>query len=315
MIVNFIAVCKGGCILEFKSFNELIEKVQKSKSKKKVAVAAAGDEHTLEAVFRAKKDNILEPILIGNKEKIKEVLSSLHVGLPEEYIIQVENDAEAAAKAVELINNGEADFIMKGKLQTAELLRAVVNKEKGLRTGQVMSHVTIHEIPTYHKLLAITDGGMMMYPNLEEKKQIIENAVNALIALGYKNPKVAVLAAVETVNPKMPETVDADNLKKMNIRGEIKNCLIEGPISYDLTMCKESARIKGYSSPITEDADILLVPNITAGNLLSKGLIYSGGAKMAGFVVGAKVPIVLTSRGSSAEEKYLSLVLSAAAVK
>ena len=301
--------------MEYKSFDDLIKKVQNLDSKKKVAVVSAQDEHTLEAVFKAKKDNIVEPILIGNKKKIIEILSRLHESVLEESIINVESDSEAAEKAVELINENKADFIMKGKIQTADLLRAVVNKENGLRTGKVMSHIVIHEIPTYHKLLAVTDGGMMMYPNLDEKKQIIENAVSTFLALGYENPKVAVLAAVETVNPKMQESVDADMLKKLNIKGEIKNCIVEGPISYDLTMSKESASIKGFVSPVTGEADIIVVPNITVGNVLGKSLVYSAGAKMAGFIVGAKVPIVLTSRGSTSEEKYLSLALSASAVK
>ena len=301
--------------MEYKSFDDLIKKVQNLDSKKKVAVVSAQDEHTLEAVFKAKKDNIVEPILIGNKKKIIEILSRLHESVLEESIINVESDSEAAEKAVELINENKADFIMKGKIQTADLLRAVVNKENGLRTGKVMSHIVIHEIPTYHKLLAVTDGGMMMYPNLDEKKQILENAVSTFLTLGYENPKVAVLAAVETVNPKMQESVDADMLKKMNIKGEIKNCIVEGPISYDLTMSKESASIKGFVSPVTGEADIIVVPNITVGNVLGKSLVYSAGAKMAGFIVGAKVPIVLTSRGSTSEEKYLSLALSASAVK
>ena len=301
--------------MEYKSFDDLIKKVQNLDSMKKVAVVSAQDEHTLEAVFKAKKDNIVEPILIGNKKKIIEILSGLHESVLEESIINVESDSEAAEKAVELINENKADFIMKGKIQTADLLRAVVNKENGLRTGKVMSHIVIHEIPTYHKLLAVTDGGMMMYPNLDEKKQILENAVSTFLALGYENPKVAVLAAVETVNPKMQESVDADMLKKLNIKGEIKNCIVEGPISYDLTMSKESASIKGFVSPVTGEADIIVVPNITVGNVLGKSLVYSAGAKMAGFIVGAKVPIVLTSRGSTSEEKYLSLALSASAVK
>lgn len=299
----------------FRNFKELIEKVQNAESTKRVAVVAAQDEHTLEAVFRAKKDRIVSPILIGDKHKIKEVLNHLQVELADEDIIDVENDTAAAMKAVEMIHENKADFIMKGKLQTADLLRAVVNKEKGLRTGRVMSILALHEVPGYHKLLAITDGGMMMYPNLEEKKQIVENAVEAMLGMGYELPKVAVLAAVETVNPKMPETVDGDLLKKMNQSGEIKNCIIEGPISYDVTMCKESAQVKGFDSPVCGDADILLVSNITVGNILSKALIYSAGAKMAGYVVGAKVPIVITSRGATAEEKYLSLVLSASAVR
>jgi phosphate butyryltransferase len=299
----------------FKNFKELIEKVQNAESKKRVVVVAAQDEHTLEAVFQAKKDNIVEPILIGDKTKIKEVLQRINECLDEDFIIDVEDDSAAAVKAVELINENKADFIMKGKIQTADLLRAVVNKEKGLRTGNVMSHIAIHEIPTYHKLLAVTDGGMMMYPEVDEKKQIIENAVNIFLAMGYDKPKVAVLAAVENVNPKMPETVDADKLKVMNQNGEIKSCIVEGPISYDLTMSRESAEIKGFSSSVTGDADILVVPNITAGNILGKSLIYSAGAKMAGFIIGAKVPIVLTSRGATTEEKYLSLVLSASASK
>ncbi|WP_434576935.1 bifunctional enoyl-CoA hydratase/phosphate acetyltransferase [Thermoanaerobacterium thermosaccharolyticum] len=299
----------------FKNFGELIKKVQKSDSPKRVAVVAAHDEHTLQAVFKAKKDNIVEPLLIGNKTKIKEVFSYLNENLDEDAIINVEDDTAAAKKAVELIHENKADFIMKGKIQTADLLREVVNKEKGLRTGRIMSHFVFDEIPNYHKLIVTTDGGMVMYPTLEEKKQIIENAVDTLIALGYENPKVAVLAAVEKVNPKMPESVDAALLKEMNKNGEIKNCIVEGPISYDLTMSKESAEIKGYSSPVVGDADVLVVPNITAGNILGKALVYSAGAKMAGFIVGAQVPIVLTSRGSTAEEKYLSLVLSAAAAK
>lgn len=301
--------------MEFKNFKELIEKVQKSNSKKRVAVVVAQDEHTLEAVFKAKKDNIIEPILIGNKQEIQGILNKLNESLDDNAIINVEDDANAAMKAVELIHKDKADFIMKGKIQTADLLKAVVNKEKGLRTGGIMSHCVFNEIPNYHKLIVTTDGGMMMYPNLDEKKKILENAVNTLIDMGYENPKVAVLAAVEKVNPKMPESVDAGLLKEMNQKGEIKNCIVEGPISYDLTMSKESAEIKGYKSSIVGDADILLVSNITVGNILGKSLIYSAGAKMAGFIVGAKVPIVLTSRASTYEEKYLSLVISAAVSK
>ncbi len=301
--------------MELKNFRDLIEKVQKDESKKRVAVAAAQDEHTLEAVFRAAKDKLVEPVLVGNKEKIEEILRKLNVEYDMTSIINTESDKEAAEKTVELINEGGADFIMKGKMQTADLLRAVVDKEKGLRTGKVMSHVAILEVPAYHKLIAITDGGMMMYPDLDEKKQILENAVGVFLAMGYECPKIAVLAAVETVNPKMPEAVDADALKKMNESGEIKNCLVEGPISVDLTFSRESAEIKGYSSPVTGQADILLVSDITTGNILSKALIEMADATMAGMIVGAKVPVVLTSRGSSSEEKYLSIVLSASAVK
>ena len=299
----------------YKSFDELIAKVQGESKTQKVVVAAAQDEHTLQAALRAKKDRIVEPILIGDSVQIEAILKGLGEH-PDQYsIIYTKDDMASAQKAVELIRDGKADFIMKGKIQTADLLRAVVNKEKGLRTGCIMSHLTILELPGYHKLLAITDGGMILYPNLAEKKQILENAVKTFRDMGYQNPKVAVLTAVETVNPKMPETVDADALKKMNKSGEISGCIVAGPISYDLTMSKESAAIKGYESPVTEDADILIVSNIAVGNILGKALTHSAGAKMAGFIVGAKVPIVVTSRGSTAEEKYLSLVLSAAAIK
>jgi phosphate butyryltransferase len=301
--------------MELKNFQDLIAKVQNNDTKKKVAVAAAHDEHTLEAVFRAVNDKLVEPVLIGNKDKIIEILHKLSVEFDDNKIIHTDGDTEAAEKTVELINEGKADFIMKGKLQTADLLKAVVNKEKGLRTGNVMSHVAILEIPAYHKLIAVTDGGMMMYPNAEEKKQIIENVVDVFLAMGYECPKVAILAAVETVNPKMPEAVDADILKKMNQNGEIKNCLVEGPISVDLTFNKESAKIKGYKSPVTGEADIIIAPNITTGNIMSKALLEFANGTMAGMIVGAKVPIVLTSRGATSEEKYLSLVLSASAVK
>lgn len=299
----------------FRNFKEMEEKVRTNKEAKKVVVVSAHDDHTLEAVIQAQKDQIVYPILLGNQEKILKLLKHLRFDANNVTIMDLPDDLDAANMAVELIHAGRADFIMKGKIQTAELLKSVVNKEKGLGIGKLISHIALYEVPNYHKLLAITDGGMVMYPNLAEKKCILENAVDAFLTLGYSTPKIAVLTAVETVNPKMPETVDADMLKKMNDSGEIKNCIVEGPISYDLTMSKESAHVKGYQSEVTGDADILLVPTITVGNILGKALSYSANAKMAGIVVGAKVPIVLTSRGSSREEKYLSLVLSAAAVK
>lgn len=298
----------------FRTFDDLVNYVQSSGKKKKVVLAAAHDEHALEAVLFADKNNIAEPILVGDKPTIQKMLSNLNIDTKQYEIYHTEDDVSAAKKSVELIRSGVGDFLMKGKLLTADLLREVVNKETGLSLGKPMSHVAMQEIPNYPKLIAVTDGGMMTYPDLQGKKSIIENAVSVFNKMGYENPKVAVLAAVEVVNPKMPEAVDADALKKMNADGTIKNCIIEGPISYDLAMNKESSLIKGYESPVAGDADILVVPNITAGNILGKSLIYSAGAKMAGFVVGAKVPIVLTSRGASTEEKYLSLAISASAV-
>lgn len=299
----------------YNDFDQLIEKVKNFPTMKRVAVAAAEDEHTLEAVFKARSEGIVEPILVGNKEKIKEIIKSMGESFQDENIHNANDVVESAELAVKLVNENKADFLMKGILETATLLKAIVNKETGLGTGKIMSHFVIQKIPSYHKMLVTTDGGMMMYPTLEQKKAILENAVDTLIAIGYDKPKVAILAAVEKVNPKMPETLDADALAKMNQNGEIKNCIVEGPLSFDIAIDKEIAQIKGFSSEVAGDADILIVPNITAGNILGKSLVVAAKAKMAGFIVAAKVPIVLTSRGSSSEEKYLSIVMSAAATK
>ena len=294
-----------------KSFDELVGKVKCLPEKRKVALVAAEDKHSLEAVLHAEKEGIVKPILVGDEEKIRKLLKELNA--TDEYEIINEPDSnQAAYKAVKLIRENKADFLMKGKIETAGILKAVVDKEKGLGQGKLMSHFVIVEVPTYHKLLATTDGGMVMYPTLEQKKEIISNAVETLLKLGYERPKVGVLAAVEKVNPKMPETIDADKLKEMNQNGKIENCIVEGPISYDLAIHKEAAEIKGYESEVAGDVDVLIVPNITTGNVLGKSLIYSAKGKMAGIVVGAKAPIILTSRGSSAEEKFLSLVLAAA---
>ena len=299
--------------MELKSFDHLIDHMKGNTVKNSVAVVSAADEHTLEAVIKAKKLGIVEPILIGDQEKIRNILQSLGENKDDFSIIDEKEDKLAAQKSVQLVLEKKADFIMKGKIQTSDLLKAVVDKEKGLRTGNVMSHMAILEIPSYHKLLFVTDGGMNINPSLDEKKQIIQNSVSALQAMGYKKPNVSILCAVETVNPKMQETVDARDLKIMAENKEIEHAVIEGPISYDLMMDKESAAIKGFESPVTGNTDIVLAPNIATGNIFAKALIYSGGAKMAGMILGAKVPIVLTSRGSSSEEKFLSIVISASA--
>jgi phosphate butyryltransferase len=295
-----------------RSFDELIKKAQSQRAPKKVAVVSAHDAHTLEAAENAYKERIITPVLIGDREKIKELIQTHGFQLEDAEIHNEKDDTEAAKKAVAMIREGAADFLMKGKLQTSDLLREVVNKERGLNQGRVISHFGIFEIPGYHKLLALTDGGMLPHPDVNEKAQILMNAVDILHKLGYETPKVAVLAAAEVVNPKIPESVDGGLLKKMNEEGEIKGCIVEGPISYDLMICPEAAKIKGYESPVTGDADILLMPNMTSGNLLAKAFQFTAGAKMAGMIAGAEAPIVLVSRGATAEEKYLSLALSAA---
>ncbi len=298
-----------------KNFDELIQFVQKNPQKKKVAVAAAHDEHTLEGINRAYENGIAVPILIGDQTKIESIMKKEGLSFPEAEVVDSGDDTAAARSAVRMVREGKADFIMKGKLQTADLLKEVVNKEHGLQTGGIMSHFGIFEIPGYPKLMVLTDGGMLPYPNAEQKAQILMNAVRILHTLGCREPKVAVLAAAETVNPKIQETVDGALLKKMNEEGTLGGCIVEGPISYDLMISPEAAAIKGYSSPVTGDTDILLMPNMTSGNLLAKAFQFTAGAKMAGMITGAGAPIVLVSRGATAEEKYLSLVLSAASAQ
>lgn len=301
--------------MHIKSFGDIINSLRKEQNLKKVAIVSAEDNESIEAAINAVKNKITEPIFIGNKAKIGKILNETSTKAYDFEIYNAANVEEAAIIGVRLINEGKADFLMKGKLETSQLLKAVVDKDNGLGIGGIMSHVAFKSLPRYHKLLVITDGGMNLYPNLEQKKAIIKNAVKALISLGYDKPKVGILAAVEKVNPKMPETIEAAQLKEMNKTGEIKNCIIEGPISFDLAICKERAIAKNYSSEVAGDADILVTPNITTGNILGKCLVEMAGAKMAGLVLGAKAPIVVTSRGSSMEEKYYSLAFAAATAK
>lgn len=297
----------------FTNFDQLIEKVKGYPARKRMAVAAAGDEHTLEAVMHARNEGIVDPVLVGDKALIVKILADMGESVDDENIYDYPDLKEAAEYAVKLVKEGKADFLMKGKLDTSVILKAVVNKENGLGQGRTMSHFTMFEVPTYHKIMVPVDGGMVTYPTLEQKKDIINNTVETLVSMGYKCPKVGVLACVEKLNPKMPETVEANELKEMNKRGEIKNCIVEGPISYDCAVSKEIADFKGFDSPVAGDVDILVAPNIHAGNIMGKMLACTCNARMAGFIVGAKCPIVLTSRGSSAQEKYLSIVVSAAA--
>lgn len=301
----------------FHNFDELVARVKGAPEKKIMAVACANDDHTLEAVVNARREGIIEPLLVGDKKIIKEILEKLDEEVPEENIFDVPEDdlQKACETAVKLVREGRANFLMKGKVDTKIILKEVVNKEYGLGTGRLMSHFTMFQIPSYHKLILPVDGGMVTYPDLEQKKQIIQNTVDTLVSMGYDCPKVGVLACVEKVNPKMPESVDGAELQAMCERGEIKNCIVEGPIQYDCAMRKDLADFKGLDSKIAGDPDVLVAPNIHAGNIMGKMYAISCGGKMAGFIVGAKCPIVMTSRGSTAEEKYLSIVVSAAAAE
>lgn len=279
---------------------------------KAAVVAAAHDEHTLQAVFAARRDGLIRPILVGHREEILSIARRLGEEPDPSQVVDTGEDPDCAAKSVELARSGEGAMLIKGMLPTGTLLHAVVNKETGIRASEVMSHVAILDVPSYHKLLYVTDGGMVVAPDLEQKRHILRNALDFCRFLGYDCPKAAALCAVETVSPAMPETADASALKAEGERGDFGPCLVEGPISLDLATDPEAARVKGYRSPVAGDADILLAPSIAAGNLLGKSLYGLAGGEMAGVVLGAKVPITVNSRGATAEEKYWSILICAA---
>lgn len=292
------------------SFNEMRERLLAAPVRKRLGVVMAQDGHTLEAVSRAMADGLVEPVLFGNREAIASIWAEVSTDkLPRiVHCTELANCLNAVMKAV---RSGELDCIMKGKLETGDLMKAVLNRETGIRKGDALSLIAMMDSPYYHKLFAVTDVGLMTYPTLSQKKAIIENAVGVFQSLGTGVPKVAVLAATEHVNQAMPQSVDAAALKEMNLQGELKGCMVEGPISYDLCMDPAAAALKGYESPVAGDPDILLVPDIMAGNILAKSLTCTGGAKTCGTVVGAQVPIIVTSRAAPAEDKYMSIVLSA----
>jgi len=295
-------------------FNDLAVEAKKMPKKAIVAVVEAQDEHTLESVIRATEDGIISPVLIGNVEKISALLKQFGSEPSAFNIVESDGVQASLAKAVELIHAGEASAIMKGKLESGDFMKAIVTKDnKLIDEGKKLSLVGFFETKAYHKLFALSDMGLNTYPDVDGKRAILENAVGLFNTLGNPCPKVAVLAAVEKLNPKMPETVDGDALKKLNADGAIKNCVVEGPISFDLATSAESAKIKGFDSPVAGEADLLLVPDICAGNILAKCLTGMAGAQTAGTVLGAKVPVILTSRSAEASDKYYSIALAACA--
>ena len=297
--------------MEIKNYNDLINEVKKQKMKS-VAIASAADSHTIQAALNAYDNNISNPIFIGDINKIQDILKEKGREADEFKIIHEDNILRTPYIATELVHKNEVNFIMKGFIDTSDFLRGIVDKATGLRTDNLMSHISFLQIPNHPKLVAVTDGGMITNPDLEQKRQILQNSVRTLHNIGYENPKVAALTAVEKPNKAMPETLDAQTLQIESELGLFGNCVLEGPISYDIAVSKESARLKGFEGRYSGEYDIWLVPNISAGNLLCKALIYNARAKMAGIVVGAKVPLVLNSRSSTSEEKYYAMVLAAA---
>lgn len=293
------------------SFAQLKQRLHQIPPRRAV-VAAAHDTHTLQAILAAQRDGLIHPLFIGNKSEINKLYRDLGALVPEEDVIDADGDDDCARCAVAQIRAGRGQLLIKGMLPTGAMLKAVVDRESGIRNSRVMSHVAILDVPSYHKLLYITDGGLVIAPDLEQKRAILENALQFCRFLGYHTPKAAILCATETVSAHMPETSDAAALKAQAEEGLFGPCLVEGPISFDLATDAQAAQVKGYHSPVAGDADILLVPSITAGNLLGKALYGLAGGKMAGCVLGAAVPIALNSRGASPEEKYDSILLCSA---
>jgi phosphotransacetylase len=274
------------------------------------AVAHPCEESALAGAVEAAQKKLIAPILVGPKDKIAAIAKSAGVDLGGLEIIDATHSHDSAEKAVALIREGRAEVLMKGSLHSDELLGAVVSREKGLRTGRRISHVFLMDVPTYHKALVVTDAAINIAPTLEDKVDICQNAIDLAIALGIKTPKVAILAAVETVNSKMPATIDAACLCKMAERGQIKGGLLDGPLAFDNAISKEAAKTKGIASEVAGDPDILLVPDLEAGNILAKQLSFLANADSAGLVLGTRVPVILTSRADSVRSRIASCAVA-----
>lgn len=292
-----------------KNFQELME-AAKAQKKSRLAVAAAQDDDVLIAVCNAAQEGIIEPILIGDTAKIKALAVENSLDISAFELIEAPDLVDAARMAVKMVSSGQADFLMKGLIDTAILLKAVLDKEIGLRTDSQLSHVMVYGTPQYHKLLFLTDGGMNIAPTLEEKAKIIKNAVTVAKAVGIHRVKVACLAAKEKVEPKMQATVDADALQKMGDAGDFGlDVLVQGPLAFDLAISKEACAVKKFTGEVAGDADVLLVPTIEMGNGIGKTMTYMAKADSAGIIMGAKVPVVLVSRADSHEAKLYSIAM------
>jgi len=293
-----------------KSFTDIYQAVQQLDHVRTISVAMADDESVLSALRDAEAQNICHAMLVGDPQKIRTVAGQVDYPLREDRIVAADNDVEIAQRAVDLVRSGAAEILMKGHISTPILMKAVLDRETGLRKGDVLSHVAVAEIPTYPKLFLLSDGGINILPDLEKKEAILQNILSVSRQLGIDHPKVAALGPIEKVNPKIPETVDAAELQKNAQAGKYGDILLEGPIAMDVALSAEAAQRKGITSQIAGDADIFLVPDITCGNVAIKVLMRLANAKVGGVVVGAKVPIILLSRSDKPEEKLNSISLS-----
>ena len=295
---------------QIRSLSQMVEEAKKlcaSKGKKRISVAMAEDAGLIAAVEDARKAGLIEATLVGNADKVKACIAEAGAKEGDYTIIDEKSEAECGIVAVTEVSSKRADIYMKGQLHTDHFLRGMLNKEVGLRSGKVISHCYFHEIEGYGKILFISDAAFNTYPDLKQKADILQNTVNFARALGVECPKVACLAAVEVVNPNMPCTLDAEALALMNQRGEIGNCVVAGPLALDNAINEEAARIKKITSPVAGNADVLIVPNIDAGNMLAKSIVYFSKNETAGIIVGASAPVILTSRADSPRAKMLSI--------
>ncbi len=294
------------------SFNSLQDILKKASNTipVKISIAVAEDKNVLEAIKSATNSNIISPILVGDSEKIKKILSDIKFKVNDNAIINICDSQLAVEKSVELVAERKASILMKGLVSTGELLKAVLNDKFDLKKPGLLSHLAIFESSYYHKLFGVTDAAMNIAPTLSEKVHLINNSVSIFNKLGVSVPKVAVLGPVETVNEKMGATIHAAIISSMNRRGQIKNCIVDGPLALDNAISKEAAEHKKISGEVAGNADILLAPDINSGNILYKSLNFLGGAKSAAIIVGAKVPIVLTSRSDDEKSKLMSIALA-----
>ena len=289
-----------------------IEKYLKLRKKAVLSVAAAHNEEVLTSIKEAVDRGIIKPILVGKIDKIRSISKSIGLNLDNIELIQEDDIVKCAEIAVKLVHDNKADFIMKGLLDTSILLKSVLNKEYGLKKDGLLSHVMIYEVESYHKLLIISDGGMNISPNYEQKEGIIKNAILAAKSLGIEEIKVACIAAVEKINPKMQSTIDARKLQEACENGVFgKNVIVEGPLAFDLAVSSHASEVKGFKSKVSGDVDIIVTPTIEVGNALGKSLTYMTKSKSAGIIMGASVPIVLTSRADSSESKLYSIIYGA----
>jgi phosphotransacetylase len=289
---------------------EELVKLAQERPPTRVAVAAAAHNLVLQSVQRAVGLGLIVPLLVGREEDIRAEAAAIGWELRDEQIVSTATNKMAATAAVDLVRRGEADVLMKGYLHTDEMLRAVLNHDTGLRTDRLLTHVFVLEVPTYHKLLLITDAAININPDISQKAAITQNAVDLARKLGVERPKVAALSSIETINPNIPSTVHAACLSKMAERGQIKGAVVDGPLAFDNAISAEAAREKGIDSPVSGDVDVMVAPDLDAGNILSKNLEYLASAKMAGIVMGATAPVVLTSRSDPPRARVYSLALA-----